>query len=88
MNKFYKKIDGDYITAIGTGVGDTQIAQEEYDHILSIIRSRPTAEPGYMYKLRTDLTWEKVEAPKKQEMPDREISDKAALEIILGGGRA
>ena len=82
MEKYYKKIAGDYIAAIGTGIGDTEITQEEYDHILSVIRSCPVAEPGYMYKLKTDLTWELVEAP---EVPvSDEISDQEALDIILG----
>ena len=82
MKMYYKNIEDNYITAIGTGIGDVEIPQEDYDNILSIIRSCPTAEPGYMYKLRTDLTWELVEAP---EIPvSDEISDKEALDIILG----
>lgn len=82
MKKYYKNIEGDYITAIGTGIGDVEITQEEYEHILSIIRSRPAAEPCFMYKLRTDLTWELVEAP--EEPVSDEISDQEALDIILG----
>lgn len=86
MVKFYKNLDGDYITLIGTGNGDVEITQEEYDQILSVIRSRPVAEPGYMYKLKTDLTWERVEAPTVETDP--EISDSEALEIITGGVEA
>lgn len=86
MEKFYKDIDDNYITAIGTGIGDVKITQEEYGNILSIIRSRPTAEPGYDYRLRTDLTWELVAAPPKETDP--EISDQEALDIILGGDKA
>lgn len=83
MGKYFKNFDGEYIFSIGEGIGDTEITQEEYEHILSVIRSRPTAEPGYMYKLKTDLTWELVEAP---EVPvSDEISDQEALDIILGG---
>ena len=85
MNKYYKNIDGDYITAIGTGIGNEAITKEEYDHILSVIHSRPTAESGYMYKLCTDLTWELVEAPQQPVEADPEISDETALNIILGG---
>ena len=83
MENYYKIIEGEYITAIGTGIGDVEIAQEEYENILSIIRDRPTPEAGYTYKLRTDLTWELVEAP--VEPVDDEISDAEALDIILGG---
>lgn len=83
MGKYFKNFDGEYIFSIGEGIGDTEITQEEYEHILSVIRSRPTAEPGYMYKLKTDLTWELVEA---SEVPvSDEISDQEALDIILGG---
>jgi len=83
MENYYKIIEGEYITAIGTGIGDVEITQEEYENILSIIRDRPTPETGYTYKLRTDLTWELVEAP--VEPVDDEISDAEALDIILGG---
>lgn len=83
MEKYYKNIEGEHITAIGTGIGDMEIIQEEYENILSIIRNRPTPEAGYTYKLRTDLTWELVEAP--VEPVDDEISDAEALDIILGG---
>lgn len=88
MDRYYKQIKDGYIITVGIGSGGAEITQEEYNAIRFLIRSRPTAEEGYMYKLKADLTWEKVEAPQKQEVPDREISDKAALDIILGGGRA
>jgi hypothetical protein len=82
MEKYYKNLDGDYITGIGTGLGDAEITQEEYENILSVIRSRPVPDPGYDYRLRTDLTWELVEAPVVEE---EEISADEALDIILGG---
>lgn len=85
MEKFYKNIDGGYITTIGTGIGDVEITQEEYENILSIVRNRPTPEAGYNYKLCADLTWELVECPPEPEDP--EISDAVALNIILGGGK-
>lgn len=82
MKTYYKNIDGDFITGIGTGLGDVAITQEEYETILAIVRNRPTPEAGYDYRLKTDLTWELVEAP---ETMDDEISDAEALDIILGG---
>ena len=81
--RYYKNIETDYITGIGTGVGGEEITQEEYEIILSVVRDRPTPEAGYTHKLRTDLTWELVEAP--VEPVDDEISDAEALDIILGG---
>ena len=85
MKKYFKNTEGEYIISITTSSGEAEITKEEYDHILSVIRSRPTAEPGYMYKLKTDLTWEQVEAPPKETDP--EVSDREALNIILGGDR-
>ena len=81
--KYFKNTEGEYLTALSTGTGMEEITQEEYDHILSVIRSAPTAETGYQYKLKVDLTWERVEAP--PEETDPEISDEEALAIIIGG---
>lgn len=75
MEKYYKNIEGDYITAIGTGIGDVEITKEEYEAILEIIRSRPIQEVGYDYKLKTDLTWELVEAPAPEEDPEATEAD-------------
>lgn len=83
MENYFKNIEGDYLTSISTGTGDEEITKEEYENILSIIRTRPTPEKGYDYKLKTDLTWELVEAPVVEE---EEISADEALDIILGGG--
>ena len=84
MEKYYKNIEGDYLVSIGTGTGGEEITEEEYENILAVIRNRPTPETGYDYKLRTDLTWELVEAPVVPD-EDKEISDAEALNIILGG---
>ena len=80
--RYYKIIENDELTGIGTGAGGEEITQEEYENIFSIIRSRPIPEAGYDYRLKTDLTWELVEAP---EPVDDEISADEALDIILGG---
>ena len=63
MDKYFKIIEDGYILLVGTGGGDCEISREEYETILSVIHDRPTAEPGYDYKLRTDLTWELCEVP-------------------------
>lgn len=82
MEKYFKNIENGYLTSISTGSGMEEIAQEEYEHILSVIRSAPAAEEGRQYRLRTDLTWEPAELPNEDE-PD--LSDEEALNIILGG---
>lgn len=57
--RHYKKIDGNYIVAIGKGRGGKQISETEYYYILSFIQSAPYKE-GKTYRLRTDLTWEET----------------------------
>lgn len=83
MNKYYKNIDGGYIAAIGTGAGDVEITKEEYESILSVIRSRPIPEPGYDYRLREDLTWELVEVPPREGAEISGDEFMAMLEEVL-----
>ena len=81
----YKQITDNYITAIGTGYGGTEITEAEYNKIMSIIQNRPTAD-GKGYRLKTDLTWEEYDLPPEPEPSDEdEISNDEALEILLGG---
>ena len=77
MERYYRLIEDGYIVLISTGCGTDEISQEEYETILSVIENRPTDEPGYVFKLRTDLTWEKVEAPVV------EVDEEAAEEDYL-----
>ena len=81
--RYYKIIEDGYVLSIGTGSGGSEITKEEYEDIISVIRSAPTAESGYQYRLKADLTWELVELPPVSE--DEEISADEALDIILGG---
>ena len=80
---YYKIITDGYITAVGTGVGDIEITQDEYESILAVIQSRPIPDAGFDYRLREDLTWEQVDAP---VIEDEEISDEEAMNIMLGVG--
>jgi hypothetical protein len=79
--RYYKLVEDGYIIAIGTGAGGEEITKEEYDEIMSIIRNKPTAESGYDYKLKEDLTWELVEVP-EVEPTDDEISGDELLNMI------
>ena len=84
--RYYKFTGSDYLMAIGTGLGGTEITESEYNNILSIIRSRPTPPAGYAYRLKADLTWEQYELPPEPEPSDTdEITDDEAMAIILGG---
>lgn len=83
--RYYKQTSGNYIATIGTGSGNTEIAETEYNQILSIIQNRPQAE-GKGYRLKTDLTWEEYDLPPEPEpSDDDEIFDDEALSIITGG---
>ena len=82
---YYKQLSDNYILAIGTGPGGTEITETEYNSILSAIQSRPTSETQG-YRLRADLTWEAYDLPPAPEpSDDDEISNEEALSILLGG---
>lgn len=79
--RYYKQIEDNYIVCIGTGSGGTEITEEEYDNIMSIIQSAPH-EDGKGYRLKTDLSWEEhgVEPIEVEEEPSAE----EILSIITG----
>jgi len=82
MEKFFKNINGDYISSISTGTGIEEITQEEYENILFIIlNNRPIPEAGFDYRLRTDLTWELIEIPIVVE-DDMEISHDEFMNMV------
>ena len=83
--RYNKQTSNNYILAIGTGYGGTEITETEYNDIMAIIQSCPAAE-GKGYRLKTDLTWEEYDLPPKPEPSDEdELSDTQALNILLGG---
>ena len=84
MMRYNKHINGDYITAIGTGDGGVEITKAEFDELLSIIKAKPTPAEGYGFRLRVDLAWEEYELPPIKDRGELEISDDEALKIILG----
>ena len=84
--RYNKQTSNNYILAIGTGYGGTEITETEYNEIMEIIQNHPTAE-GKGYRLKADLTWEEYDLPPVPELSDDdEISTEEALDIILGGG--
>ena len=85
--RYNKQTSNNYIIAIGTGYGGTEITKAEYDEIMAIIQNRPAAE-GKGYRLKTDLTWEAYDLPPEPEPSDEdELSDAEALNILLGGAQ-
>lgn len=83
----FKNIKDGYIVSLSTGFGQTEITEEEYNAILSVIRSAPTSPDGYIYLLRADtLEWELVELPPEPEPEDPELDNAEAFGIIFGEG--
>ena len=83
--RYYKQLSDNYILAIGTGPGGTEITETEYNSILSVIQSRPTSETQG-YRLRADLTWEAYDLPPAPEpSDDDELSNEEAFNILIGG---
>lgn len=68
------------ILAIGSGTLGKEISFSEYEAILGAIENCPDAPEGFFCQLKTDLTWEMVEARKTEE----ELTDSEALDIIMG----
>lgn len=54
-----------------------EITETEYNHILFIIRNKPTATEGHGYRLTEGLEWELYELPVET---DEEVSGEEVLE--------
>lgn len=80
--RYYKIIIDGYLIAIGTGNGGIEITEDEYNSLLTHIHNCPTAEEGYGYHLKEDLTWELYELPIVPE--DDEISSDEFMSMIEG----
>lgn len=82
--RFYKSIESDYITAIGTGGGGVEITETEYNEIMSVIQNKPPRTETTDYHLKEDLTWEAYER-EEEPMDDIELGPQDALDSIFGG---
>ena len=81
---FYKSIEENILVAIGEakiiGTGQTEITEEEYNTILSVIASKPEDTESIIYKLHAD-TLEYV-AYDRPEEPVIEPTDPVIDSII------
>lgn len=89
--KYYKTLDADgYITALekrATVGSGTEITETEFNEINAMLRTRPAAESGYMYRLHNTLEWVQVEKP--VPTPDEvDLTADEALSILMGGETA
>ncbi len=53
----------------------TEITEAEYNHILGILRNKPTAPSGYDYRLTEELEWELYELPTDEEEEKEATAD-------------
>lgn len=72
---FFKKIENGYLTMFGEGKGGTEISEAEYISLKNVMANRPTAEPGYDYRLKEDLTWELYELPPEEDSEEATEAD-------------
>lgn len=79
--RYYKQVNNGYIIVIGSGTGGTEIAESEYNEILSVIHNKPQGTATTDYRLREDLTWEEYEIP---PMPEPEPTSDEILDILMG----
>lgn len=84
MEKYYAIIEEGYIVLVGTGSGGVEIAREEYETILAVVKDCPAAEAGYCHKLRTDLTWELCLIPDVEDDAETMEEDYIAALSELG----
>ena len=78
--RFYKVINGEYITEIGTGLNGEEITESEYNEILNLINNKPPRTETTDYRLKNDLTWEPYEVEPEPDIPTAE----ELLEILMG----
>ena len=78
---YIKIVNNEYVFGVAISSEGTEISEEEYNQLTEIIHNMPV-KPGYVYKLKTNLTWEEH---KHEPEPQDEISDTEAIGIILGG---
>lgn len=70
--RYYKQISNGYILLIGIGNGGTEITEDEYNEIKSVINNKPQGTETYDYMLKEDLTWEMYEIEPVEPEADAE----------------
>lgn len=63
---YRKNIEDGYIHGVVQGVSpeNSNITEEEYNHIKEIIKNAPSAPEGFYYRLKENLEWELCELKK------------------------
>lgn len=79
---YIKIVENGYIAGLCTSsVADGNTTEEEYNAILDLLRSTPTAPEGYIYRLREDLAWELCEVAEIPDEPGAVYTEDALMEM-------
>lgn len=81
--RYYKLIENGYITAIGTGGGGTEITEQEYAEIMSVIHNKPPRTATTDYRMKPDLTWEEYERIDPAPAPEVPNNFEEAAQFII-----
>ena len=94
--RYYKLVENDTLIAIGTGYGGVEITEEEYNCLLSMIRTKAAlVDSLYNGEITIDhvpTEWQEEIQRRVDErianqgtLEEQDISAEEALDIILGG---
>lgn len=94
--RYNKRMNGDYILAIGTGYGGTEITEAEYNTLLSEIREKADLVNNlYSGEITIDavpIDWQEEIQRRVDERiaaegaaAEQDISAEEAMDILLGG---
>ena len=94
--RYNKRMNGDYILAIGTGYGGTEITEAEYNTLLSEIREKADLVNNlYSGEIAIDavpIDWQEEIQRRVDERiaaegaaAEQDISAEEAMDILLGG---
>lgn len=82
--RYYKLINDGYVISIGKGgLQGVEITKEEYDSIRNVISTAPS-EDGYNFRLKEDMTWEKIVAEVAEVDATTDAEYVEACKILLG----
>lgn len=70
--RYYKRVHEGYILCVGTDIGGIEITKEEYDEIMEAIKNKPEYEEGCDWRLKDNLTWEKIQVTIQEQKEEQE----------------
>lgn len=82
--RYYEIHNNGYVVGVGKGDVGTEITEERYNSVLSVLPLKPPAIGNTDYLLTIGLVWEPYERPPAPP-PEPTVEDKAeAYDILMG----